>query len=238
MSDTKEKQVLQTLEQSEATNKLKPIEQNDLINQYLDIKSENNTEFDAEKEKNLTIGENGISVGASVTFTGTLALRKRTINEKVTPYFVLETVEGIDVPIKALMGISSDFDYKCKNTDVIFNEYFIIKQFSELSATEQNEYEATKDENDNVKIVITETISPNVCNNFKFSDAYKPKTRNFLEFVNLVSCGIVDFTGKKCKYLGTIVKQGTSKKDQIINGQNVKIGYKRAFVQKLYQVID
>jgi hypothetical protein len=235
---TKEKQVLETLEQNETTNKLKPIEQNDLINQYLDIKSENNTDFDAEKEKNLTIGENGISVGASVTFTGNLALRKRTINEKVTPYFVLETVEGIDVPIKALMGISSDFDYKCKNTDVIYNEYFVTKQFSELTPTEQNEYESAKDENDNVKIVITEQISPNVCNNFKFSDAYKPKTRNFLEFVNLISCGVIDFTNKKCKYLGTIVKQGTSKKDQTINGQNVKIGYKRAFVQKLYQVID
>lgn len=235
---TKEKQVLETLEQNEATNKLKPIEQNDLINEYLNIKSENNSEFDAEREKNLTIGENGISVGASVTFTGNLALRKRTINEKITPYFVLETVEGIDVPVKALMGISSDFDYKCKNTDVVYNEYFIIKQFSELTPTEQNEYEATKDENDNVKIVITETISPNVCNNFKFSDVYKPKTRNFLEFVNLISCGIVDFTNKKCKYLGTIIKQGTSKKDQIINGQNVKIGYKRAFSQKLYQVID
>ena len=130
MSNTKEKQVLETLEQNEATNKLKPIEQNDLINQYLEIKSENNSDFDAEKEKALTIGENGISVGATVTFTGTLALRKRTINEKVTPYFVLETIEGVDVPIKALMGISSDFDYKCKNTDIVYNEYYIIKHFS------------------------------------------------------------------------------------------------------------
>ena len=43
MSNTKEKQVLETLEQNEATNKLKPIEQNDLINQYLEIKSENNS---------------------------------------------------------------------------------------------------------------------------------------------------------------------------------------------------
>ena len=238
MSNTKEKQVLETLEQNEATNKLKPIEQNDLINQYLEIKSENNSDFDAEKEKALTIGENGISVGATVTFTGNLALRKRTINEKVTPYFVLETIEGVDVPIKALMGISSDFDYKCKNSDIVYNEYYIIKQFSDLTPNEQSEYETAKDENDNVTIVIKETLSPNVCNNFKFNDAYKPKTRNFLEFVNLVSCGVIDFTNKKCKYLGTIIKQGTSKKDQTINGQNVKIGYKRAFSQKLYQVID
>lgn len=237
MSNTKEKQVLETLQQNEATNKLKPIEQNDLINEYLNIKSENNSEFDAEREKNLTVGENGLTVGTIVTFTGAMSLRKRKINDKITPYFVLETIEGADIPVKALMGISSDIDYKSKSTDVILNEYFVVKQFKDLTTDEKQKYENT-DENETIKLKITDEIKPNVCNNFKFSDAYKPQTRNFLDFVNLISCGVVDFTNKKCKYLGTIVKQGTSKKDQMINGQNVEIGYKRAFSQKLYQVID
>jgi hypothetical protein len=229
--------MLQTLEQNEATNKLKPIEQNDLINEYLNIKSENDSNFDVEREKSLNVGENGLTVGTIVNLTGAMSLRKRKINDKITPYFVLESVEGADIPVKALMGISSDIDYKSKSSDIILNEYFVVKQFKDLTADEKQKYENT-DEDEAIKIKITDEIKPNVCNNFKFADAYKPQTRNFLEFVNLISCGIVDFTGKKCKYLGTIVKQGTSKKDQTINGQNVETGYKRAFSQKLYQIID
>ena len=189
----------------------KNAKENELITKFLeDYKTVRGKEYD----QNRTVGNNGYSVGQSFTLTGEIVYETNEINGVKSIYWVLLTEEGTKLSLMGLMGVSSLKGYCVDNTKEIPVEFYNSK---------------TKDKE-------TRTVTPTVEPEFDFTDVWQPPTRNLLDLVGMILDGELNLKGKTATYLGTAVKEFTSKKDTEQNGEKIKVGYKRVIETRLWSM--
>ena len=163
---------------------------------------------DKEREKleNQVIGSNGFALGQEFTITGA-AWVVRKINNQEIGYAVFTTKEGSEISIKQVMGISSLVGY-------------------ETSGSFPNESGAKASEK------VTEQVTAQVVEDFKFENVFQPSTRKFLDFLDKADAG--EFNGRTLTYLGVAVRPFTAKKNGTGNGQKYVAGMQRTITVKLW----
>lgn len=154
------------------------------------------------------VGNNGYAIGQSFTCTGALKVIEREINGSKAAWVAVETEEGVDVSIKALMNISS------------LQGYELDGEFETVSLDKNKE--------------VTNKVEAKVIENFDFSMVGQPTTRNLLDFIGEADENQL-FKGVQITYLGQAVRPFEAKKDHLTGiGEKYKAGAKRAIVQKLW----
>lgn len=185
--------------------------ENELITKFLaDYKTARGKEYD----QNRTVGNNGYSVGQSFTLTGELIYETNEINGIKSVYWVLLAENGVKLSLMGLMGVSSLKGYCIDNTTEIPVEFY----------------------NSKTKTKEIRTVKATVESDFDFADVWQPPTRNLLDLVSMILNGELNLKGKTVTYLGTVVKEFTSKKDTEQNGERIKEGYKRAIETRLWSM--
>ena len=185
--------------------------ENDLVKKFLeDYKDARGKEYDQTR----IVGNNGYTVGQSFTLTGEIEYKTNEINGTKSVYWVLLTESGAELSLMSLMGVSS------------------LKGYSTDSAKEfpVEFYNATTKSKD------SRTVTATVGADFDFDDVWQPPTRNLLELAGMIASTDLNLKGKKVKYLGTVVKDFTAKKDSEQNGEKVKKDYKRVIETRLWSM--
>ena len=157
-----------------------------------------------------TVGNNGYVLGQKFTLTGEIESKKSVINDDTQIYIILKTKEGTDISLMSLMGVSSLKGYDLEN--VVEVEF----------GTQQKKQ--------------VRTVKSELVEDFDFSDAWQPASRNLLELAAMIASGELQMAGRTITYLGTAVKPIMSKKKGEQNSEKFEAGVKRAIETKLWSV--
>lgn len=179
------------------------LDANSLRNKALEGKS------DAERAKleEQVVGSNGYALGQEFTISGA-AWVTRKINGQDIGYAVFTTEEGPEISIKQVMGISSLSGY-------------------ETSGSFPNESGAKASEK------VTDQVTAQVVEDFKFSTVFQPETRKFLDFLDKADAG--KFNGKILTYLGVAVRPFVAKTNSSPkSSQKYLAGMQRTITVKLW----
>lgn len=171
----------------------------------------------AEKLETKIIGNNGYSLGQEFHATGTLKVVEQEINGNKAVYVAVETTEGVDLSIKSLMGLSSLNGYHTQSPE----------------GTEGFEHQWMDKASD--KEYKSKMVAPSVVEDFDFSEAFQPKSRNLLEFIAIAEEEEL-FKGKTIRYLGTVVRPYVAKKKSEGGFEHFKEGANRTISVKLWSV--
>lgn len=162
------------------------------------------------------VGNNGMAVGQEIELTGTLnpAVPVKNAEGKTTAVFIgLETTEGNFLSLQSMMGISSMRGYS--ETEPAVNE-------TRVKATKQSP-------------VKSETIKPEVTEDFDFDQMWKPETRDLYDMAALIMADPSIVQGK-WQYCGVLVRQITAKKDATARSfEKYCEGDKRAMSAKMWR---
>lgn len=152
---------------------------------------------------------NTYTLGQQFHSTG-LKLVETEINGKKSVYVAVTTEEGIDLPIKSLMGLSS------------LNGYEITGVFDSVSRNAG-------------KKVVTK-VKAEVVKGFDFERVFQPSCRQLLDFIAEADEQRF-FDGKIITYLGMVVRPYEAKRDSPATSSEIyKKGDKRAMAVHLWEV--
>ena len=149
-------------------------------------------------------------LGQEFTLTGKIAIREKDIDGRACVYLVLPTMCGRELSLQSLMGVSSLRGYDLTNK-------------LEVEYIDDNK-------------CVTRIVQSELINNFNFSDAWQPPTRNYLELASMISDKSLNLSGAKVKYLGTVYKPFIARKCGEHFGEKYMAGYKRIIRVRLWSV--
>lgn len=184
--------------------------ESEFIKGFLTTYAENGGSKTAEEMLGRTVGNNGYTVGQSFTLTGDIAIKVNDINGNKQTYLVLPTVEGVDLSLMALMGVSSLKGYDLTNDVPV-------------------EFKVGNDKK-------SRTVKSDLIADFEFDMVWKPESRILLELADMIHHGDINMKGKTATYLGVAVKPITAKKAGESNGEKFAAGYARAIETKLWSI--
>lgn len=152
---------------------------------------------------------NGYTLGQQFHSTGMKVIESE-INGKKAVYVAVTTKEGINLPVKSLMGLSSLNGYETKGV------------FDSVSRNAG-------------KKVVTK-VKAEVVDGFGFERVFQPACRQLLDFIAVAEESAF-FEGKIIIYLGRVVRPYESRKDSPATSSEVyKKGDKRAMAVHLWEV--
>lgn len=186
---------------------------NELVKNFeKDYKSATKKAYDPSKQA----GNNGFQLGQTFTLTGEIDYKTSEIGKAKTCYWYLKTVQGVEISLKTLMGVSSLKGYELKNA-------VTVDYYRGTPNTDTFE-EKTRE----VKSDLTE--------DFDFEDVWQPPTRNILDLAGMIAEGDCDLANKEVTFLGTAVKPTKAKEDGEMNGEKYLAEHRRAIETKLMKV--
>lgn len=193
-----------------AENKKSYLE-NEVIKQFMDAYKACHTDEQVKNLEDRTVGNNGYYIGQEFTLTGEIDWKEQDVNGTKQVYWFLKTVEGAELSLQSLMGISSLKNYRLEGS--------VEVEFLEGRATK------------------TRTVTAAVQNGgVQEADLWVPKSRHFLTEVQNILEGVEDLRNKKVTFLGTAVRPIIAKKAGEQNGEKYAVGAKRAIETKLWSV--
>lgn len=183
---------------------------NEVIKKFVDAYKACHTAEQYENLEKRTVGNNGYYLGQQFTLTGDIDWKSQKINGTEQVYWFLKTVEGDELSLQSLMGISS-----LKN--------YLLSGSVEVEYLDGNE---TK----------TRTVTADVVAGTKIEDLWVPKSRHFLTEVQNILEGRETLANRKVTFLGTAVRPIVTKKSGDQNGEKFNKGFRRAIETKLWSV--
>lgn len=187
--------------------------ENELVKNFeKDYKSATKKAYDATKQS----GNNGFQVGQTFTLTGEIDYKVTEIGKSKTCYWYLKTVQGVELSLKTLMGVSSLKGYDLENTVKI--EYY--------RGTPNTDTFEKK----------TRDVKSDLAEDFDFENVWQPPTRNILDLAGMIAEGDCDLSNKEVTFLGTAVKPVKAKEDGEMNGEKYLADYQRAIETKLLKI--
>lgn len=146
-------------------------------------------------EENATraVGNNGMAIGQEIELTGVInpAVPVKNAEGKVIAVYIgLETADGNYLSLQSLMGLSSLRGYSTTDSAI-------------------NETRAKASKSSPVK---SETIKPEVIDDFDFDKMWKPECRDLYDMAALIKAEPALVKGN-WQYCGVVVRQITAKKD-------------------------
>ncbi|MBO5615174.1 MAG: hypothetical protein J5932_03500 [Prevotella sp.] len=190
---------------------MKDISHSSIINEYLNaVKAANTRQPVDPTVKNLSLGQ-------EFHTTGRLMVAKESVNGSLIAYIAVETKEGILLPIKSLMGISS-----------------LYHGTKEPYYTEGEYVSESIDGNNKVE----EIIQAKVVADFDFSKVFQPSTRQLLKFIEEVERHNF-FEEKIIRYLGMVVRPYIAARNSSpASLDKYEAGMKRAIASQLWEIKD
>ena len=183
---------------------------NEVIKKFVEAYKACHTAEQYENLEKRTVGNNGYYLGQQFTLTGDIDWKSQKINGTEAVYWFLKTVEGDELSLQSLMGISS-----LKN--------YLLSGSVEVEYLDGNE---TK----------TRTVTADVVAGTKIEDLWVPKSRHFLTEVQNILEGHEALANRKVTFLGTAVRPIVTKKSGDQNGEKFNKGFRRAIETKLWSV--
>ena len=184
--------------------------ENETIKKFVEAYKACHTAEQYENLEKRTVGNNGYFLGQTFTLTGDIDWKSQKINGTEQVYWFLKTVEGDELSLQSLMGISS-----LKN--------YLLSGSVEVEYLDGNE---TK----------TRTVTADVVAGTKIEDLWVPKSRHFLTEVQNILEGRETLANRKVTFLGTAVRPIVTKKSGDQNGEKFNKGFHRAIETKLWSV--
>jgi hypothetical protein len=161
-----------------------------------------------ESKKIRSTGENGIDVGFTCTFTGVINLAIPVTNangDTTATYMGAETTDGRYVSLARLMGLSA------------MGNYVVSGEYPHVSAGVESKIKASAVEN------------------FDFTDAYQPPTRNVYEFAAYLKESNF-LANKKGTLLAKAVNPYKAKKAMTLEFDSWKAGDPRCMTATLWKI--
>lgn len=169
-------------------------------------------------QENVThsVGNNGYAIGQEFEFTGVLNPAvpvKNAAGGIVAVYIGLETTDGGFISLQSIMGVSSLRGYS--TTEPAINE--------------------TRAKTSKQSPIKSETINPEVIEDFDFEQTWKPETRDLYDMAAIIMAEPNLIKGR-WQYCGTAVRQITAKKDASAKSfEKFCEGDKRAMAVKMWR---